>query len=133
MGWQFKWVSSSASDFNFDYHVSFSKDEMAKGEVYYNYRAGQSRREEAPGASVFYKGSDGDIFHTYSCYARGLDILMGVYNFLDFTPKGRDEEGLPFSMSWVRHHDRYSEGYFVDRTQPAVQSGSSCCHGESHG
>ena len=107
MGWRFKWVSSHGNDFNSDYHVSFSKDEMAKGKVYYNYDVAEFPSEEAPGASVFYKDPAGNIFHTYSCYARGLDILLGAYNFLDLTPKGRDEAGLPFTMDWVRHHDRY--------------------------
>jgi predicted dithiol-disulfide oxidoreductase (DUF899 family) len=110
MGWQFKWVSSSGNDFNFDYHVSFSKDEKVKGKVYYNYEMMDFPSEEAPGSSVFYKNEAGEIFHTYSSYARGLDILIGTYNFLDFTPKGRDEDGLPHSMAWVRHHDRYGDG-----------------------
>jgi hypothetical protein len=69
--------------------------------------------EEAPGLSVFYKNANGEIFHTYSSYGRGLDILLGAYNFLDMTPKGRDEDGLAFSMAWVRHHDRYEDGYQV--------------------
>jgi predicted dithiol-disulfide oxidoreductase (DUF899 family) len=110
MGWRFKWVSSAGSDFNFDYHVSFSKDEKAKGKVVYNYSSMDFPSEEAPGASVFYKNGEGEIFHTYSSYARGLDILIGTYNFLDLTPKGRDEGGLPHSMAWVRHHDKYGEG-----------------------
>jgi predicted dithiol-disulfide oxidoreductase (DUF899 family) len=115
MAWRFKWVSSFGSDFNHDYQVSFTKDEMAGGKVYYNYKMREFPSEEAPGASVFYKDGTGDVFHTYSSYERGLDILLGVYNFLDLTPKGRDEDGLAFTMSWVRHHDRYSDGYFVDR------------------
>lgn len=114
MGWRFKWVSSFGSDFNHDYHVSFTKDEMAKGSVYYNYEKSEFPSEEAPGASVFYKDDAGNIFHTYSTYARGLDILVGAYNFLDLVPKGRDEDGLAFTMSWVRHHDRYTDGYFAD-------------------
>jgi predicted dithiol-disulfide oxidoreductase (DUF899 family) len=109
MGWRFKWVSSYRNDFNYDYQVSFTKDETANGKVYYNYEMREFPSEEAPGASVFYKDSSGDIFHTYSAYARGLDILIGAYNFLDFAPKGRDEDALGFSMSWVRHHDRYDE------------------------
>jgi predicted dithiol-disulfide oxidoreductase (DUF899 family) len=113
MGWKFRWVSSFGSDFNFDYNVSFTNDDLAKGEVYYNYTATQFPSEEAPGASVFYKDETG-IYHTYSSYARGLDILVGAYNFLDLAPKGRDEDGLAFSMAWVRHHDRYDEGYAVD-------------------
>jgi predicted dithiol-disulfide oxidoreductase (DUF899 family) len=112
MGWKFNWVSSAGSDFNFDYHVSFLKEEKAKDKVEYNYRLMEFPSEEAPGASVFYKNEDGEIFHTYSTYARGLDILVGTYNFLDLTPKGRDEDGmLPHAMAWVRHHDRYSDGF----------------------
>lgn len=110
MGWHFKWVSSFENDFNHDYHVSFTKDEMASGQVDYNYSAGKFPSEEAPGASVFYKDEAGQVFHTYSTYARGLDMLLGVYHFLDIAPKGRDEENLPYTMSWVRHHDRYGQG-----------------------
>ena len=107
MGWRFKWVSSYGNDFNFDYHVSFTKDEMAKGKVYYNYNMNEFPSDEGPGISVFYKDGTGDIFHTYSAYARGLDILVGAYNYLDLVPKGRDEDALDFTMAWVRHHDRY--------------------------
>ena len=106
MGWRFKWVSSYGSDFNRDYHVSFSKDEMA-GEVEYNYAMGKFPSEEAPGISAFIKDEAGEVFHTYSAYARGLDILIGTYHFLDFAPKGRDEDGLPWTMAWVRRHDEY--------------------------
>jgi predicted dithiol-disulfide oxidoreductase (DUF899 family) len=109
MGWRFKWVSSHGNDFNSDYHVSFTKDEMAKGKVYYNYALREFPAEEAPGLSVFYKDKKGAIFHTYSAYARGLDILVGAYNYLDLAPKGRDEDKLPWTMAWVRHHDRYAE------------------------
>jgi predicted dithiol-disulfide oxidoreductase (DUF899 family) len=135
MGWHFKWVSSFGSDFNYDYHVSFTKDEVASGKVNYNYEMTQFPSEEAPGASVFAKDAAGDVFHTYSTYARGLDILLGTYNFLDMVPKGRDEEGLAHTMSWVRHHDKYSEGYVVDPTQPYVQpekASASCCGEEHH-
>lgn len=107
MGWRFKWVSSFGNDFNHDYHVSFTPDEIAKGKVYYNYDMREFPSEEAPGISVFAKDGTGDIFHTYSGYARGLDILVGAYNFLDLLPKGRDEDDLDFTMAWVRHHDRY--------------------------
>ncbi len=109
MGWRFKWVSSYGNDFNFDYHVSFTKDEMAKDKVYYNYEMTEFDSEEAPGTSAFYKDGTGDIFHTYSSYARGLDMLVGAYNYLDLVPKGRDEEELPWTMAWVRHHDRYGD------------------------
>ena len=107
MGWGFKWVSSSGSDFNYDYRVSFTKDQLAKGEAAYNFGTQTVTSEEWPGASVFCKGAGDEIFHTYSTYSRGLDILIGAYNFLDLTPKGRDEEGLKHGMAWVRHHDRY--------------------------
>lgn len=107
MGWRFPWVSSNGSDFNYDYHVSFTREELAKDNAYYNYANGSFPSEEGPGASVFYKDTDGQIFHTYSSYGRGLDILIGTYNFLDIAPKGRDEDSLSWSMAWVRHHDRY--------------------------
>ena len=106
MGWRFKWVSSHGNDFNFDYHVSFTKDDEAKDKVYYNYGMGEFISDELPGLSVFYKNEDGEVLHTYSTYARGLDILVGAYNFLDLVPKGRDEDP-DATMSWVRHHDRY--------------------------
>ena len=106
MGWRFKWVSSHGSDFNFDYHVSFTKEEEKKNKVYYNYTEGEFLSDELPGLSVFYKDQDGDIFHTYSTYARGLDSLVGAYNFLDLVPKGRDEDP-DSTMSWVRRHDQY--------------------------
>jgi predicted dithiol-disulfide oxidoreductase (DUF899 family) len=109
MGWRFKWVSSYGNDFNRDYHVSFTPDEMAQGEVYYNYGMTEFPSEEAPGISVFYKDPSGAIFHTYSAYARGLDMLVGAYNYLDLAPKGRDEAALPWTMAWVRHHDRYGD------------------------
>ncbi|MBE9552026.1 MAG: DUF899 domain-containing protein [Proteobacteria bacterium] len=109
MGWRFKWVSSLGSDFNFDYHASFDADDLAKGEVYYNYRNTAFPSSEAPGLSVFRKDESGEIFHTYSTYARGLDMLIGAYNFLDLVPKGRDEADLPFTMGWVRRHDRYED------------------------
>ncbi|MGO9434421.1 MAG: DUF899 domain-containing protein [Terracidiphilus sp.] len=133
MGWRFKWVSSFANDFNRDYHVSFTKEEIASGKVSYNYDRVEFPSEEAPGASVFYKQTNGEVFHTYSTYARGLDILVGAYNFLDLAPKGRDEDGLAFTMAWVRHHDRYSQGYFVDPKALYVApkgSAASCCSGE---
>jgi len=109
MGWKFKWLSSLGSDFNHDYHVSFAEDEVAAGKVYYNYADGSFPSEEAPGISVFQKGANGDVFHTYSAYARGLDMLIGAYNLLDLVPKGRDEDGLAFTMEWLRRHDQYED------------------------
>jgi predicted dithiol-disulfide oxidoreductase (DUF899 family) len=122
MGWRFKWVSSNGSDFNWDYHVSFTKEDAANGTTYYNYAVQPFPSEEAPGTSVFYKDESGDIFHTYSSYARGGDHLIGAYNYLDLAPKGRDEDGLDFTMSWVRHHDRYEKD--------AVKAHSCCGAGE---
>jgi len=107
MGWRFPWLSSFGSDFNRDFHVSFTADEMAKGEMEYNYHITRFPSDEGPGASVFLKDSGGTVYHTYSTYARGLDMLIGAYNYLDLVPKGRDETELPYTMAWVRHHDRY--------------------------
>jgi predicted dithiol-disulfide oxidoreductase (DUF899 family) len=107
MGWGFTWVSSTGNDFNFDYGVSFTEEEMAKGKVNYNYRMEDFPSEEAPGLSVFYRDDAGDVFHTYSTYGRGVEVMMGTYRLLDLVPKGRDEVGLPHTMAWVRHHDKY--------------------------
>jgi predicted dithiol-disulfide oxidoreductase (DUF899 family) len=133
MGWKFRWASSFGSDFNQDYHVSVTKEEQAKGPVYYNYTMQMFPSEERPGASVFYKNEKGEVFHTYSVYARGLEPLMNVYNFLDLVPKGRGEEGLAHPMAWVRHHDRYDQNYIVDRTaiyQEPKKVEGGCCAGE---
>lgn len=138
MGWKFHWVSSSPSDFNYDFHVSQTESEKASGKAEYNYTTTEFPSEERPGASVFYKNAGGEIYHTYSTYARGLDILVGTYNFLDLAPKGRDEDGLKHSMAWVRHHDKYDGGYFVDpekeyeQPKMAEGAGHSCCSGEHH-
>src|SRR5262245_4297565 len=107
MGWQFKWVSSHGSDFNYDFHVSFTPEEEARGEVHYNYDTQPFESEELPGVSVFYKDDAGEVFHTYSTYRRGVEVMMGAYNLMDLTPKGRDEDDLDFTMAWLRHHDRY--------------------------
>jgi len=139
MGWRFPWYSSFTSDFNYDYQVSQTPQERGKDLVYYNYDMVEFPAEERPGLSVFFKDASGEIFHTYSTYARGLDILVGTYNFLDFVPKGRDEDHLKFSMSWVRHHDKYEDGYVVDANQtykqpevvkPIAAAKPSCCSGE---
>ena len=105
MGWAFKWVSSYNNDFNRDYHVSFTPEEQKT--AVYNFRAAGFGSSEAPGISVFAKDAAGDVFHTYSCYARGLDPLNGAYQLIDLLPKGRDEDGLAHPMAWVRRHDRY--------------------------
>ena len=143
MGWQFPWVSSHGNSFNHDFHVHFTPEERAKGAVYHNYRMEPFPSEEAPGASVFYKDpATGDVFHTYSTFGRGLDTMVGTYVLLDLVPKGRDEDGLPFPMAWVRHHDRYGAGNgaaFADADKPywpkvaaspsaaPVEAAYSCC------
>jgi predicted dithiol-disulfide oxidoreductase (DUF899 family) len=106
MGWKFRWVSSDGSDFNYDYHVSFTRDQLASGKVYYNYEMTEDGFDELPGASVFYKDGKGEVFHTYSTYARGGDILIGAHNYLDLTPKGRNETTI---MDWMRRHDEYED------------------------
>ena len=107
MGWQFTWVSSNANRFNFDFGVSFTPEEKASNEVTYNYFKQRFESGELPGISVFYKDAAGAVFHTYSTYRRGVEVMMGTYHLLDLTPKGRDEDGLNYGMEWVRHHDRY--------------------------
>jgi len=107
MGWRFKWVSSFGSDFNYDFRVSFTPEEMKRGEMEYNYRRMKFPSDEAPGISVFSHDGDGSVFHTYSCYSRGLDMLNAAYHHLDLVPKGRDEDGLAYSMAWLRRHDSY--------------------------
>jgi predicted dithiol-disulfide oxidoreductase (DUF899 family) len=107
LGWSFPWASSAPSDFNFDFRVSFSKEQRAEGQVPYNFGTHKAYGSEMPGISVFAKAPDGTIFHTYSCYGRGLDMLNGAYHYLDLVPKGRDEAGLPYTMAWLRHHDQY--------------------------
>ena len=115
MGWHFEWVSSYESDFNYDYQVSFTEGQIARKEVYYNFEySSHDAGTESPGTSVFYKDSSGNIFRTYSCYARGGDILLGAHNFLDLTPKGRNESD---TMDWMRHHDKYDD----------FKSTSGCC------
>jgi predicted dithiol-disulfide oxidoreductase (DUF899 family) len=140
MGWRFPWYSSFGTDFNYDYQVSLHPEDQGKDKVYYNYEMVEFPADERPGLSVFFKDADGEIFHTYSTYARGLDILVGAYNFLDMVPKGRDEDGLKHTMAWVRHHDRYEDGYSVGPNQgyvqpevaPAKNAGAKCCSGEQH-
>ncbi len=119
MNWGFKWVSAYDSDFNYDYRVSFTPEEMARGRFDYNYSMIGFPAEEATGTSIFYKDSDGNVFHTYSSYARAAEGMLVPYHFLDMVPEWRDEdELLPDGMAWVRHHDRYSE----------QQQLKSCCH-----
>ena len=109
MGWNFNWVSSFHSDFNYDYQASFRPQDIASGAVFFNYRKENMDMTDREGVSVFYKDQSGAIFHTYSCYARGIDMVNGAYQFLDLVPKGRDEEALEFTQAWVRYHDRYED------------------------
>jgi predicted dithiol-disulfide oxidoreductase (DUF899 family) len=116
MGWNVKWVSSHGSDFNFDFHVSFTPEQIEGGSAYYNYRPGASVIDEMSGRSVFCRDEAGQIFHTYSSFARGGEMFLGSYAFLDITPKGRDETINGNLTDWVRHHDRYES------------DGNACCH-----
>jgi predicted dithiol-disulfide oxidoreductase (DUF899 family) len=126
MGWRFKWVSSYRSDFNYDFHVSFQPDDIEKGEVYYNYEMRRVGIEELSGRSVFYKDENGDLFHTYSSYGRGGDLMLGTYNILDLMPKGRNETGPNHNLTdWVRHHDRYDSGADVASTGRYVPADGS--------
>ena len=126
MGWRFHWVSSHGSDFNHDFGVSFTPDELARGEVDYNYGMRPFPAEEAPGLSVFCKDDAGEIHHTYSTYGRGVEVMMGAYRLMDLTPRGRGERDVPHKMEWVRHHDRYEPAAVV----PDAAAGS-CCAGRT--
>ncbi|MGA2420725.1 MAG: DUF899 domain-containing protein [Candidatus Acidiferrum sp.] len=139
MGWGFRWLSSNGNDFNRDYHVSFGKEDVANGQVYYNYESRKFPKDEGPGASVFFKDAEENIYHTYSTFGRGLEVLLGTYSLLDMVPKGRDEEALPSPMAWVRHHDRYVDGRAagsedvhspVSASQAAPSATHKCCSGE---
>ena len=109
MGWSFPWVSSFGSDFNYDFHVSFTPEQLAKEEAFYNFRLGNPGLPDREGISVFYKNRNGEVFYTYSAYARGIDMVNGAYHFLDLVPKGRDEAGHDNPQYWVRHHDKYGD------------------------
>lgn len=107
MGWSFKWLSSSQNDFNYDYQASFTPEAIRSGTVFYNYAKQKMNMSDREGVSVFHKDASGAIFHTYSSYARGIDMLNTAYHYLDLVPKGRDEGDSP--QSWVRFHDRYED------------------------
>jgi len=109
MGWSFKWVSSGGNEFNRDYNVSFTPEEMERKKGFYNYKMQNPLAEEREGTSVFYKDARGNVFHTYSTFARGIDMLNVAYHYLDLTPKGRDEAGQDFPQFWVRRHDEYED------------------------
>jgi predicted dithiol-disulfide oxidoreductase (DUF899 family) len=105
-GWKFKWVSSFNNDFNFDFNVSFTPQQIRSGKVLYNFNPVKMDIDEREGVSAFYKDGKGVVYHTYSAYARGIDLLNTTYNFIDLTAKGRDE-GSGFPQFWVRYHDKY--------------------------
>ena len=109
MGWSFKWVSSAGNAFNRDYNVAFTPEEMERKKGFYNYKMQDPLAEEREGTSVFYKGAKGAVFHTYSAFARGIDMLNVAYHYLDLTPQGRDEAGHEFPQFWVRRHDEYED------------------------
>lgn len=125
MGWHFRWVSSHGNPFNRDFGVSFTPEDVARGTVAYNYSVQPFPQAEAPGVSVFWREDDGSVFHTYSSYGRGVEVMMGTYPLLDLLPRGRDEDTLPYTMAWVRHHDRYAAA------PAAPASADSCCHGRA--
>lgn len=114
MGWSFKWVSSAGSDFNRDFHVSFTDEELANKKAYYNYRETTFVSREAPGFSVFARDENGEVYHTYSCFGRGLENSIGAYNYLDLVPRGRDEGALPYGMYWLRLKDQYGNEDYID-------------------
>jgi predicted dithiol-disulfide oxidoreductase (DUF899 family) len=134
MGWRFKWVSSFGSDFNYDFHVSFTPHEVASGRAYYNYEVRDVGIDELSGDSVFFRDATGDVFHTYSTFGRGGEELLGAYRILDMMPKGRNETGPSHTLvDWVRHHDRYGHGGYVAVTGRYVAEApadSSCCASE---
>jgi predicted dithiol-disulfide oxidoreductase (DUF899 family) len=135
MGWPIRFVSSYGSDFNYDFHVSFRPDELAKGEAYYNYEVRPLGIDEMSGRSVFYKDESGDIFHTYSSFARGGELNLTSYAVLDVTPKGRNETINGNLTDWVRHHDRYDAGRGIDAAchATAAEEADACCHpSETH-
>ncbi len=109
MGWTFPWVSSQSTDFNYDFNASFRPEDLSNGTAVYNYAPATMKSSDMPGFSVFAKDERGDIFHTYSTYGRGIEPVNATYQLLDLVPKGRDEAGLPFPMTWVKLHDLYEQ------------------------
>lgn len=130
MGWNFDWLSSYESDFNYDFHVSFTEKEMKAGKGYYNFTETELPVEELSGLSCFYRNEAGEIFHTYSAFGRGAEEVLGTYMLLDLTAKGRNETGPNFNLTdWVRHHDRYDAGGHVEASG-RFQNSSTCCHSD---
>lgn len=132
MGWRIDWASSHGSDFNFDFHVSFSPEQVAAGRTYYNYREDAVPSEELSGFSVFARDAAGSVHHTYSAFGRGAEEVLSTYMLLDLTPKGRNETKAGNLTDWVRHHDRYGAGGHVDATGRYVPpANDACCRGGS--
>lgn len=130
MGWQFDWVSSAGSDFNYDFNVSFTPEQMKAGKALYNYQEIPVPLEDLSGFSVFYKNDKDEIFHTYSTFGRGAEEILGSYMLLDLTPKGRNEHGPNFNLTdWVRHHDRYdAAGHVAPTGRWVAAQKADCCH-----
>ena len=129
MGWRFDWVSSCGSDFNYDFDVSFTPEQIQQGNARYNYQETAVPLEDLSGFSIFYKNDDGEIFHTYSTFGRGAEEVLGSYMLLDLTPKGRNENGPNFNLTdWVRHHDRYdSDGHVAATGRWVAAQNTDCC------
>jgi predicted dithiol-disulfide oxidoreductase (DUF899 family) len=127
MGWNFTWVSSNTTDFNYDYNVSFTREQVDAGTTGYNFGTQRFPEIEGPGASCFIKDEAGNIFHTYSSFGRGLDGMINAYNWLDIAPKGRDESSMMPPMAWVRHHDKYPQS----NPAAAATKDTGCCHHEN--
>ncbi len=121
MGWRFNWASSHSNEFNYDMHVSFRPEHRIDGEVFYNFAMTPFPSDEAPGLSLFYRNDGGEVFHTYSTFGRGAEVMMGTYPMLDLAPRGRAERDVPYKMEWVRHHDRYEN----------VPAAGDCCAGKT--
>lgn len=131
MGWRFPWVSSFESDFNYDFHVSFTPEEVASGKAWVNYREGAPGLEDHSGDSVFFKDESGQVFHTYSTYGRGGEEFLGIYRMLDVMPKGRNEHGFHTLVDWARPHDLYGAGGTVEGN--GRYHAAACGCGASHG
>jgi len=127
MGWRFPWISSYNSDFNYDFNVSFTPEQLATSRAFYNYEYMNPGLEDLSGDSVFFKDNAGQIFHTYSTFGRGGEEFLGIYRYIDATPKGRDEKGPYRSLGdWVRPRNRYNEGGLVEANGRYHQPGCAC-------
>lgn len=110
MGWNFRWVSSERTDFNYDFDVSFPPERLVDGKITYNFAPAEAEIDELSGCSMFFKDEDGEVYHTYSSYSRGDEPLLGAYHFVDLTPTGRNENGPGHNLTdWVRRHDTYAD------------------------